>query len=155
VHLVKSQSTKKSEYVKYSSSVELPVSHNVVLPFVNDLSQYPKWMPLVHSVESDGDDSWNVELRAKVGVFARSKRIRMTRTVNTANELVFERNERDGRQHSPWRLAVSLTNSGSSTAVTMYLEYGGTLWTAGVLDRVLASQVDAGKANLAAVVQGA
>ena len=126
-----------------------------VLPFVNDLSRYPQWMPLVHSVLPEADASWNVELRAKVGVFARSKRIRMTRTTNTENEVVFERNELDDRQHSPWRLAVSLQGSDTSCTVTMNLEYGGTLWTAGVLDRVLASQVDAGKANLAAVVQGA
>ncbi|MEY4633845.1 MAG: hypothetical protein RLZ18_1217 [Actinomycetota bacterium] len=112
-------------------------------------------MPLVHSVVADADASWCVELRAKVGVFARSKRIRMTRTTNTENEVVFERNELDGRQHSPWRLAISLQGSDISSTVTMNLEYGGTLWTAGVLDRVLASQVDAGKANLAKVVQGA
>jgi carbon monoxide dehydrogenase subunit G len=141
--------------VKYSSSVELPVGQETVLPFVNDLSKYPQWMPLVHSVVLDADASWNVELRAKVGVFARSKRIRMTRTMNTDHEVVFERNELDGRQHSPWRLAISLQGSDTSSTVTMNLEYGGTLWTAGVLDRVLASQVDAGKANLAKVVQGA
>ncbi len=126
-----------------------------MLPFVNDLSRYPQWMPLVHSVVADADASWSVELRAKVGVFARSKRIRMTRTTNTENEVVFERSELDGRQHSPWRLAISLQGSDISSTVTMNLEYGGTLWTAGVLDRVLASQVDAGKANLAKVVQGA
>jgi hypothetical protein len=37
----------------------------------------------------------------------------------------------------------------------MEMAYGGTLWTAGILDRVLASQVEAGKAGLARVVQGA
>lgn len=141
--------------MKYSSSVDLPVDAHVVLPFVNDLQKYPSWMPLVHAVEADGDGSWNVELRAKVGVFARSKRIRMSRTVNTESHVVFERNEQDGRQHSPWRLAVTLNNHAPSCTVTMDLEYGGSLWTAGVLDRVLASQVDAGKANLASVVHGA
>ncbi len=141
--------------MKYSSSVELPVAPEVVLPFVNDLQKYPAWMSLVHAVEADGNDSWNVELRAKVGVFARSKRIRMTRTVNTESKIVFERDEQDGRQHSPWRLAVDINDAGSACTVTMNLEYGGTLWTAGVLDRVLASQVDAGKAQLAKVVQGA
>lgn len=112
-------------------------------------------MPLVHAVEPDGTDSWLVELRAKVGVFARSKRIRMTRVVNLANHIVFERNEKDARQHSPWKLEVELTDNGSSTHVAMYLEYGGSLWTAGVLDRVLASSIEAGKAGLVREAQGA
>lgn len=141
--------------MKYSSSVELPVGVSNVLPFVNNLSQYPQWMPLVHAVEADGEDSWNVELRAKVGVFARSKRIRMTRTTNTEADVVFERNESDGGQHSAWKLAVSIDGCATQCTVTMYLEYGGNLWTAGVLDRVLAAQVEAGKAGLLKVVQGA
>ena len=141
--------------MKYASSVDLPVEAGVVLPFVNDLTRYPEWMPLVHAVQGDGESSWNVELRAKVGVFARSKRIRMSRTMNTDSRIVFERDERDGRQHSPWRLEVEVSGSGRSTTVRVTMEYGGSLWTAGVLDRVLASQVDAGKANLARVVQGA
>ncbi|MFM9083467.1 MAG: hypothetical protein ACKOQ7_06230 [Actinomycetota bacterium] len=36
--------------------------------------------------------------------------------------------------------------------VTMVLEYGGSLWTGGILDRVLASQIDAGKEGLARLV---
>jgi carbon monoxide dehydrogenase subunit G len=141
--------------MKYSSSVDVPAPTSVVLPFVNDISQYPQWMPLVHSVVPDGDATWSVELRAKVGVFARSKKIRMRRTVNTVHEVVFERSEDDGRSHSPWKLAVSIADHDARTEVTMHLEYGGTLWTAGVLDRVLASQVDAGKQGLCRVVQGA
>lgn len=141
--------------MKYSSSVDVPAPLNVVLPFVNDIAQYPKWMPLVHSATADGEAAWSVELRAKVGVFARSKKIRMQRTVNTAEEVVFERSEDDGRTHSPWKLAVKIADHVDATQVTMHLEYGGTLWTAGVLDRVLASQVDAGKQGLCRVVHGA
>jgi hypothetical protein len=37
----------------------------------------------------------------------------------------------------------------------MQLTYGGNLWTAGVLDRVLASHTDAGKSGLARAVYGA
>jgi hypothetical protein len=79
----------------------------------------------------------------------------MRRTVNTVHEVVFERSEDDGRSHSPWKLAVNIADHDARTEVTMHLEYGGTLWTAGVLDRVLASQVDAGKQGLCRVVQGA
>jgi len=141
--------------MKYSSSVSLAATSDVVRPFVSDLAKYPEWMPLVHSAVAIADDAWDVELRAKVGVFARSKRLRMRRTLNTDTLYVFERDEDDGRRHSPWMMRVSLTPSESGSTVAIDLSYGGNLWTAGVLDRVLASQVDAGKAALAAVVQGA
>ena len=141
--------------MKYSSSVSLTATSDVVRPFVSDLAKYPEWMPLVHSAVAIADDAWDVELRAKVGVFARSKRLRMRRTLNTDTLYVFERDEDDGRRHSPWMMRVSLTPSDIGSTVAIDLSYGGNLWTAGVLDRVLASQVDAGKAALAAVVQGA
>lgn len=112
-------------------------------------------MPLVFSVKPDGDEAWSVELRAKVGIFARSKRIRMTRTINTVDEIVFERAENDGRTHSAWKLAATLSEIEKGTVVSMHLSYGGNLWTGGVLDKVLASQVDAGKSGLLRVVQGA
>lgn len=112
-------------------------------------------MPLIHSIEPDGSDVWIVELRAKVGVFARSKRIRMRRTVNSDTQIVFERDENDGRTHSPWTLSVDLQEQSDHTTVTMHLSYGGTLWTAGVLDRILGMQVETGKANLVKKIQGA
>jgi len=135
--------------------VELNVSVDAVRPYVSDLARYPQWMPLVHSADASGEDAWDVELRAKVGVFARSKRLRMKRTVFSDSLLVFERDEIDGRRHSPWLMRVSLAPSEAGSIVTIDLSYGGNLWTAGVLDRVLASQVDAGKKGLANVVHGA
>lgn len=141
--------------MKYTSSVAIAAPASSVLPHVNSLDEYPVWMPLIHSIEADGEDAWIVELRAKVGVFARSKRIRMRRTTNTDSHIVFERDETDGRTHSPWVLSVELQELPGTTQVTMNLLYGGTLWTAGVLDRILASQVDVGKKNLVKKVQGA
>lgn len=141
--------------MKYSSSVDVPVASNAVRPFVEDLVAYPAWMPMVHEVAAVGEGVWSVELRAKVGVFARSKKLRMRRTMNEENIIVFERDEDDGRQHSPWVMRVSLSPSATGTNVTIDLSYGGALWTAGILDRVLASQVDAGKAGLVRAVQGA
>lgn len=138
--------------MKYASSVDLGVSPGVVLPFVNDLSRYVEWMPLVHSAEPVADGVWDVELRARVGVFARSKRLRMRKTVDDGVVIVFEREEGDGRRHSPWVLRVTVTPTNDGSNVQMDLAYGGNLWTAGVLDRVLASQVDEGKAGLARVV---
>lgn len=141
--------------MQYSSDIKVDVQPTLVYPYVADLVQYVKWMPMVHDVKAEGDGVWNVELRAKVGVFARSKRLRMKRTVNTSQQIVFERDEIDGRQHSPWTMAVTLQAADAGCVVTVDLSYGGTLWTAGILDRVLAAQVEAGKAGLARVVHGA
>ena len=141
--------------MQYTSSVTIEAPLSSVLPHVNSLDEYPAWMPLIHSIEADGEDVWIVELRAKVGVFARSKRIRMRRTTHSESRIVFERDETDGRNHSPWVLSVELCELAGSTEVTMNLSYGGTLWTAGVLDRILASQVDVGKQNLVKKVHGA
>lgn len=128
---------------------------DIVRPFVSDLHRYEEWMPLVHSALITEENVWNVELRAKVGVFARSKRLRMRKTIDTDAVVVFERDENDGRQHSPWVMRVSLTPVDNGTTVSIDLSYGGNLWTGGVLDRVLASQVDAGKSGLARVVHSA
>ncbi len=141
--------------MNYSSSVDVPVAIDAVRPFVEDLAAYPTWMPMVHDVVAVDDGVWSVELRAKVGVFARSKKLRMRRTMNEENIIVFERDEDDNRQHSPWVMRVSLSPSAMGTNVTIDLSYGGSLWTAGILDRVLASQVDAGKSGLVRAVQGA
>ena len=141
--------------MQYSSDVVVAVGPAFVHPYVADLARYVEWMPVVHRAEAVGDGVWNVELRAKVGVFARSKRLRMKRTVNTSYHIVFERDEIDGRRHSPWTMAVALQTTDAGCVVTVDLSYGGTLWTAGILDRVLAAQVEAGKTGLAHVVHGA
>lgn len=141
--------------MKYSSSVTLPAGVSAVEPVVADLGRYPEWMPLVFSAVALSPDAWDVELRAKVGIFARSKRLRMVKSRHDAGHLVFERREEDGRRHAPWVLTVTLEGQGESTVVTMDLSYGGTLWTGGVLDRVLASQVEQGKAGLVRMFQTA
>ena len=141
--------------MQYSSDEIVAVDPAVVHPYVADLARYVEWMPMVHDVEPVDDGIWNVELRAKVGVFARSKRLRMKRTVNSSQQIVFERDEIDGRRHSPWKMSVALHNVEAGCVVTVDLSYGGNLWTAGILDRVLAAQVDAGKTGLVRAVQGA
>lgn len=146
--------------VRRSSAVTVRVPASVVAPWVTDLARYPAWMPLVHSATAvgtgadNGTDTWDVELRAKVGVLARSKRLRMHRTACTPARVVFERREQDGRVHAPWVLEVLLEDRGTDCTVTMNLEYAGSLWTAGVLDRVLAHHIEVGKEGLARVVHG-
>jgi hypothetical protein len=131
---------------------------------VDDLSAYPSWMDLVHEVQEvspTGDlRTWEVELQAQVGPFARSKRLRMVRVVHEPDRrVVFERAEIDGRRHSSWILAATLqpcshsaspsvSSSGDGTRLTMTLTYGGNLWTGAVLQRVLDDHVERGAAAL-------
>lgn len=130
-----------------SFSVELPVTPETVRPHIIELDRYPSWNPLVHAATPAGEGMWNVELRAKVGPFARSKRLRMRRTLLTDREVVFERDEGQGRRHSTWVLHGEFVASGNVTTVTMHLRYGGSLWGP-VLDAVLADRVEAGREGL-------
>lgn len=135
-----------------------------VFPLVADLSEYPAWMPLVHEATplSDGTDrpaAWDVEIRARIGPFARSKRLRMQRTELVSDRLaVFERAEIDGRDHASWVLRVELeagparSGDAATTLVTMHLAYDGSLWTGGPLARVFDDQVRRGRDGLVAAV---
>jgi hypothetical protein len=137
------------------------------MALVDDLTAYPQWMDLVHEVEeeiapSDGLRAWQVELQAQVGPFARSKRLRMVRTVHEPDHrVVFERAELDGRRHSPWILAATLDPlpeapeddvGPDAVRLTMTLTYGGNLWTGAVLQRVLDDHVERGAAALRALL---
>jgi hypothetical protein len=138
----------------------VPCPASVLFPYVDDLSKYPAWMDLVHAVERVGSSAaWDVELRATVGPFARSKRLRMERTEMVVDQLaVFERRESDGRNHSPWMLRAELRQvveapgPTGQTELTMTLRYGGNLWTGAVLQRVLDDKVAAGSAALLELV---
>ncbi|WP_040495973.1 SRPBCC family protein [Ilumatobacter nonamiensis] len=138
-----------------------PVSSSELFEYVGDLDAYPAWMPLVHDVErlsvaADDDPVWSVELRAKVGPFARSKRLRMRRTEYQPDSLaVFERSEDDERHHSPWVLRAELTpvdSPAEQTTLRMTLTYGGSLWAGPALERVLDDQVRRGSDALLELV---
>lgn len=116
-------------------------------------------MDLVHRVEafavSAGESpAWQVELRGRVGLLARSKRLRMQRTVHDSDRhrVVFERAEADGRRHSPWVLTAEVTQCGPLSELRMHLHYGGALWTGGVLERVLGDQITQGRERLVQLV---
>jgi hypothetical protein len=49
-------------------------------------------------------------------------------------------------------MEVSLAETTNGCTVSIHLSYGGNLWTAGVLDKILAHQVDLGKKTLAELV---
>lgn len=146
--------------MRAQSSVDLPVGADFVIPYVSDLARYVEWMPMVHQATTDDDaegrPAWMVELRAKVGPFARSKRLRMVRTSESLAPgraaFRFERVEIGATHHSSWVMNVVVTARDTSSTVTIDLEYGGSLWSAGVLDKVLAAQIEEGKKGLTRAV---
>lgn len=139
-----------------TTSLEAPCAAEMLFGLVDDLSTYPLWNGLVHSAErlSDEVPMWNVELRARLGVLARSKRLRMERTVVDAEAftVTFERCEADGRNHSPWVLRAAIVEHDGVSTLTMHLHYGGALWTGGMLERVLADQITSGRERLLQLV---
>jgi Polyketide cyclase / dehydrase and lipid transport len=113
-----------------------------VFTHVAALDRYPSWMRLVHRVDpvepDEGRPAWWVELRAKVGVFTRSKQLRMVRTVFEPDRRVrFERVQPDERDHATWVMTATTEPADLDTRLQVVLEYGGSLWTGGLLERVL------------------
>jgi hypothetical protein len=139
-----------------TASLEAPCSADQLFEFVDDLSTYPQWNGLVHSAfpEPGDDPVWDVQLRARLGPLARSKRLRMVRTVRDAQShaVRFERDQADGRNHSPWVLSASIVEHDGLSNLTMHLHYGGSLWTGGALERVLAEQITSGRERLLELV---
>lgn len=141
------------------ASLSAPCEPHELFAFVDDLSRYPSWVDLVHRAEpvaGSEPPEWEVELRARIGPLARSKRLRMRRSEHRPDEglAVFERHEVDGKRHAPWVLRAEV-EAGSAEVATlrMHLHYGGALWTGGVLERTLADQITNGRERLLALVR--
>ena len=133
-------------------TAELPCPPDRLFAEVDDLADYPRWMGLVHAAEPRETDVWLVELRARVGPFARSKRLRMRRVDLTAPSHVrFERQENDGRRHGEWVLDVVVEAIESGSRLVMTLTYSGRLWSS-VVERVLNDEIEASKARLSDLV---
>src|SRR5207237_670809 len=82
--------------VDVSASLDAPYPAAAVFPWVAELDRYPAWLDIVRSVVPDGEGAWVVDLRARLGPFSRSKRLRMERTqLVTDRHARFERNELD------------------------------------------------------------
>ena len=132
----------------------------ILFAHVDALDLYPPWMALVHAAvpEHDADahpsePAWSVELRTRVGPLARSKRLRMVQTLHDPGRRVrFERRELDGRSHSPWMLTAAVEPTSGGSRLTMELSYGGSLWTGGVLQRILDDEIRRGSERLIELV---
>jgi hypothetical protein len=132
--------------------VNLPCSAKELWPFIDDLAQYPSWMGLVHTVVPEGEGVWQVELRGKIGPFARSKRLRMIQVeTSEPHHIRFERQENDGRSHSDWVLDAQVTEVGSASTLNMTLRYSGRLFSS-VVERALHDEIEASKQRLRELV---
>ncbi len=142
-------------------SLEAPCAPDALFAWVDDLSCYPRWLDLVPRaepvapIEGDPGPAWQVDLRARLGPLARSKRLRMVRTEHEASRVArFERLEHDGREHSEWVLQATVTPVGEGgSRLTMHLHYSGGLFGP-VLDRVLHDEVARSRPRLLALVAG-
>jgi hypothetical protein len=143
--------------VDLTAVMQAPCPPEALFSWVDDLGRYPSWLGIVERAEpeasaADGEAAWTVDLRGKVGPLARSKRLRMVRTVRTEpTRAVFERREIDGRHHSAWLLEAEVTEVDSGSALSMRLHYGGALWGP-VLERLLVDEVDRSRDRLLALV---
>jgi hypothetical protein len=136
-----------------TARLDAPCSPEAVYHHIARLDRYPAWMPLVHSAEPVDADAWLVELRTRVGPLARSKRLRMVLADEIVNRSVtFERSETDGREHSSWVLRAQVEPTATGSVVTMHLAYGGSLWTGGLLQRVLDDEIKRGSERLLELV---
>lgn len=142
-----------------SASMDAPASADRMFTVVEELDEYPQWMPLAHRVsrvaDDDGARAWDVEIRARLGPLARSKRLRMVRRVHDpiGRRVRFEREEVDGRRHSPWILDAHVVETEGGSCLEMHLHYGGGLWTGGLMERALTDQITAGRERLLALLR--
>ncbi len=118
------------------------------------LDNYPRWMRLVHRVmpldPDHGRPAWWVELRGRVGPLARSKQLRMVRTMfEPAHRVRFERIQNDDRDHAAWILTAEVGEATEiGTQLQMRLEYTGELWSRAILGRILDDEVRRGSVAL-------
>ncbi len=141
-----------TEAVDIDAEVLAPCSPAQLFPLVDDLGRYPEWNGLVARAEAQGDGSWAVDLRGRLGPLARTKRLRMVRAEHRVPELaVFERAEHDGRDHSDWRLTARVEAEGTGARLRMTLHYDGGLFQP-VVERLLRDEIERSRERLLSLV---
>lgn len=141
-----------------TATLDAPCAPAGLYPWVEDLARYPRWLDIVpravavDAAEGDVGPAWSVDLRGRLGPFARAKRLRMVRTVaDGPTHARFERVEHDGREHSSWVLDAQVEARSEGSRLTMRLHYGGRLWVP-ALDRLLADEIERSRGRLLACV---
>ncbi len=140
--------------VDLSATLDAPCSPATLFTWIDDLARYPDWLTIVPRAEPDdaasGDPgpAWSVYLRGRIGPLARSKRLRMVRTVHDPDRTAtFERRDRDGREHAPWILRADVTPNGDGSRLVMHLHYGGSLWVP-MVERLLRDEIERSRPQL-------
>ena len=153
--------TRQTGAVDLTSTLVAPCPPEELFRAVDDLAAYPGWLSIVpraDAVVAAPDDigpAWSVDLRGRLGPLARSKRLRMVRTVHESPRHVrFERSELDGRSHSAWVLDAQVEADPGGSRLIMALHYGGSFGGA-VLERMLADEIERSRPRLLALVQPA
>jgi len=141
-----------------TEQVETPAPPERLYALVEDLGRYSEWLDIVvraspaEALAGDEGPAWSIELRGRLGPLARSKRLRMVRTVHDVPErVVFERREAGERSHSPWTLTAEVAPTADGSRLTMSLHYGGALWGP-MLERLLADEVERARPRLVALL---
>lgn len=135
-----------------SAELVAPCTPEALFAWVSDLGRYPEWLEIVTKAEHAADGSWAVDLRGRMGPFARSKRLRMVRTeLVEPSRAVFERAEIDGRDHSPWLLAAEVGPHDEGSHLAMRLHYGGGLFEP-LIERVLRDEIERSRLRLLGLV---
>jgi hypothetical protein len=140
-----------------TADLEAPCEPAALHVWIDDLSRYPEWLGIVPRavpdppVDGDPGPAWVIHLRGKVGPLTRSKRLRMVRSSVSPAEVVFERREVDGQQHSSWVLRAALASIDDGTRLTMRLHYDGRLWEP-LVERLLRDEIAQSRARLLALL---
>jgi hypothetical protein len=151
--------------VDVTADLVAPCTPDELFAWVDDLGRYPHWLDIVPRADAaeahagDPGPAWSVDLRGRLGPFARTKRLRMARTVHEPGgtgepgRVRFERVEHDGRQHSPWVLSADVTaaEDGGGSRLSMHLHYGGSLGGP-LVERLLAEEITRSRPRLLALV---
>ncbi|MCU1370426.1 MAG: hypothetical protein JWO77_1620 [Ilumatobacteraceae bacterium] len=131
-----------------SAELVAPCTPETLFGWVCDLGRYPQWLEIVTRAEAVDDGSWAVDLRGRMGPFARSKRLRMVRSeLVEPQRAVFERAETDGRDHSPWTLTAEVAHHEAGSRLAMRLHYGGGLFEP-LIERVLRDEIERSRLRL-------
>ena len=139
--------------MKRNVVVSTEASSDRLFEVVADLATYPEWLDIVSSVDvaephpDDAGPAWFITLRAQIGRFARSKRLRIVRVESDPGvAATFARRERDDREHSDWDMVALVSPTETGSKLTLDLAYSGRLWS-NVLDALLIAQCVVGLTN--------
>lgn len=142
-----------------TATLDAECSAEDLFAWVGSLDTYDRWLEIVprttaaDAAPGDPGPAWHVTLRGRLGPLARSKRLRMVRTVHEPpHRATFERRETDGREHAPWVLRATVDSEAGRSTLTMDLHYGGSLWVP-LLDRLLTTEIEASRTRLRALVE--